>query len=138
MYGVRTSTILLPSQLGQRERLRSVDSSVAARRFYRGVLGGRQVWPADSRKGLRSLWFLVGDTLIEVDPARRLAPETVELAVDAPNDLAEQCWNAGYTVRLRDADADDSCSAFLITDPFGRTIALTPRDTRQSANAIAG
>jgi hypothetical protein len=138
MYGVRTSTILLPSQPGQRERLRGVDSSVAARRFYRGVLGGRQVWPADSRKGVRSLWFLVGDALIEVDPARRVAPETVELAVDAPNDLAEKCWNAGYTVRLRDADVDDSCSAFLITDPFGRTIALTQRVTRQSVDAIAG
>lgn len=138
MYGPRTKTEIFPLQLGKPERVRSVDISIVARRFYRGILGGRQVWPTDRRKGLRSLWFLVGDTLVEVDPAPRVSPEPVELAVDAPNEIAEHCWDAGYTVRLRDADVDDSCSAFLITDPFGRTIALTPRAAQQMVESMAG
>lgn len=138
MYGVRTKTESLPLRLDKCERLRSVDISIAARRFYRGILGGRQVWPTDRRKGVRSLWFLVGDTLIEIDPAPRISPEPVELVVDAPNEIAEQCWDAGYTVRLRDADVGDSCSAFLITDPFGRTIALTRGAAQQSVECMAG
>ena len=136
MHGIRTSAIL-PIQLARREKLRSVDISIAARRFYRGVLGGRQVWPTDRRRGLRSLFFLVGDTLLEVDPAPRVAPEAVELEVDAPNEFAERCWNAGYTVRLRDPDFDESNPAFVITDPFGRSIALTQRATHRSAQASA-
>lgn len=137
MHGVRTSTAILPIPLPLRDRLRSVDISIAARRFYRGVLGGRQVWPTDRRRGLRSLFFLVGDTLIEVDPSARAEPTVVELAVDSPNDLAERCWNAGYTVRLRDVAPDDSCSAFLVTDPFGRSIALTRRADAHLARASA-
>jgi len=137
MHGVRTSTRILPIQLALREKLRRVDISIAARRFYRGVLGGRQVWPTDRRRSLRSLFFLVGDTLIEVDPASRVAPEAVALEVDAPNEIAERCWNAGYTVRLRDNDLDESDPAFFITDPFGRSIALTPRAERRSAQASA-
>ena len=132
MHGTRNSTALLPHQFSLRERLRGVDISIAARRFYRGVLGGRQVWPTDRRRGVRNLYFLVGETVIEVDPAPRVAPALVELEVDSPNDIAERCWNAGYTVRLRDADADESSSAFLLTDPFGRSIMLTPRAERQS------
>jgi len=135
MHGVRTSTAILPIQRALRDRRRSVDIAIAARRFYRGVLGGRQVWPTDRRRGLRSLYFLVDDTLIEVDPASWREPETVTLAVDAPNDLAERCWNAGYTVRPLDAETDESCSAFLITDPFGHSVLLTPRAEHQSAEA---
>ena len=137
MHDIRTSTAILPIQLALREKLRSVDISIAARRFYRGVLGGRQVWPTDRRRGLRSLFFLIGDTLIEIDPAPRFAPQAVALEVDAPNELAERCWNAGYTVRLRDDDVDESNPAFVITDPFGRSIALTQRAAHRPARASA-
>lgn len=137
MHGVRTSTATLPIQLALRDRRRSVDVAIAARRFYRSVLGGRQVWPTDRRRGLRSLYFLVGEIVIEVDPASRGEPEAVTLVVESPNDLAERCWNAGYTVRPRDGDTDESCSTFLITDPFGRSILLTPRGEGASAQASA-
>jgi hypothetical protein len=139
MSHVRSSTEIHPTQLGYRAGLRGIELSIAARKFYRGILGGRQVWPTDRRRGLHSLWFLVGDTLVEVDPAPRAAPAPVEVAVDSPNEIAERCWNAGYTVRLRDPGADDSCSEFVITDPFGRSITLTSRANSESvSDAMAG
>ena len=139
MSPVRSTTEIHPTQLRYREGLRGVERSIAARKFYRGILGGRQVWPTDRRRGLRSLWFLIGDTLVEVDPAPRGAPEPVEVAVVSPNEIAERCWNAGYTVQLRDPDADDSCSEFVITDPFGRSITLTTRADDQAVDdVIAG
>jgi hypothetical protein len=82
-------------------------------------------------------YFLVADTLIDLDQADRRAAGTVTLEVDSPNDIAEQCWNAGYTVRPHDDDTDERCSAFLITDAFGRSILLTPRAERESVRASA-
>lgn len=93
----------------------------AAREFYEGVLGGRQVWPTGPRAAPRKIWFLIGTTLVPVSltPTR----DVVELCVDSPAAIAEQCWDAGYSVRLRTNDPDD----FIVTDPFGRQIVLIPR-----------
>ena len=92
-----------------------------AREFYEGVLGGRQVWPTGPRSASRKLWFLVGWTLIPLS----LVPtgDVVEVCVDSPAAIAERCWDAGYTVRLRADDADD----LVLVDPFGRQIVLTGR-----------
>jgi len=93
----------------------------AARAFYEGALGGRQVWPTGPRAAARKLWFLVGTTLVPVG----LLPgaDAVELCVESPASIAERCWDAGYTVRLRADDSDD----FIVVDPFGRHIVLTRR-----------
>ena len=93
----------------------------AARAFYEGALGGRQVWPTGPRAAARKLWFLVGTMLVPVS----LVPATdvVELCVESPAAIAERCWDAGYSVRLRAEDSDD----FIVIDPFGRQIALTTR-----------
>lgn len=93
----------------------------AARAFYEGVLGGRQVWPTGPRAAARKLWFLVGTTLVPVSLAP--AADVVELCVESPAAIAERCWDAGYSVRLRSDDSDD----FIVIDPLGRQIALTTR-----------
>ena len=90
----------------------------AARSFYEGVLGGRQVWLTGPRAAPRKLWFLVGHTLIQVSPAAAAA--VLELSVDSPAAIAERCWDAGYTVRFRADDTPD----FIVIDPFGREIVL--------------
>lgn len=93
----------------------------AARLFYEDMLGGRQVWPTGPRTTPRTLWFLVGTTLVPV----RIVPDAgvLELFVDSPAAVAERCWDAGYTVRLRADDTDD----LIVIDPFGRQIVLTAR-----------
>ena len=93
----------------------------AARSFYEGVLGGRQVWLTGPRAAGRKLWFLVGHTLVQVS----LAPpaDVLELSVDTPAAIAERCWDAGYTVRFRADDTPD----LIVIDPFGREIMLTRR-----------
>lgn len=93
----------------------------AARTFYEGVLGGRQVWPTGPRAATRKLWFLVGHTLVQVSLAP--AADALELSVDSPAAIAERCWDAGYTVRLRADGTDD----FIVIDPFGREVVLTRR-----------
>jgi len=93
----------------------------AARAFYEGVLGGRQVWPTGPRSAARKLWFLVGGTLVPV--SLQPAADVVELCVDSPAAVAERCWDAGYSVRLRADDSDD----FVVVDPFGRELMLTTR-----------
>ncbi len=97
----------------------TVGCVAAARSFYEGVLGGRQVWPTGPRTAPRTLWFLVGTTLLPVS----CAPDTgvLELVVDSPAAVAERCWDAGYTVRFSTGDTDDP----ILIDPFGRQIALT-------------
>jgi hypothetical protein len=99
----------------------SGDQEQAAREFYEGALGGRQVWPTGPRAAARKLWFLVGSTLIRVNLMR--SAEVVEACVDSPAGIAERCWDAGYSVRLRADDSDD----FIVIDPFGRQIMLTTR-----------
>ena len=93
----------------------------AARTFYEGLLGGRQVWPTGPRAAPRRLWFLVGHTLVQVSLAP--AGDVLELSVDSPAAIAERCWDAGYTVRFR---TEDTCD-FVVIDPFGREIVLTRR-----------
>lgn len=104
----------------------------AARSFYEGVLGGRQVWPTGPRTAPRTLWFLIGTTLLPVS----LVPETavLELVVDSPAAVAERCWDAGYTVRFRAGDKDDP----IVIDPFDREIVLTRRMSVWAMRGEAG
>ncbi|HKW46823.1 MAG TPA: hypothetical protein VJN70_05240 [Gemmatimonadaceae bacterium] len=101
---------------------------IAARSFHRDILDGRQVWPTvhDAVRG--SLWFLVGGTLIEV----RAEPSdagTLEVPVESPAQIAERCWDAGYTVRV---PTDGTTGEVVVIDPFGQQIALVPRLSERS------
>jgi len=93
----------------------------AAREFYERILGGRQVWPTGPRAAARKLWFLVGSTLLPVNFTP--AGDVVEVCVDLPAAIAERCWDAGHTVRLRADNSDD----LVVVDPFGRELVLTQR-----------
>jgi hypothetical protein len=108
---------------------RQRDRAQLARRFYGEVLRGRQVWPKERPGAPDALWFLVGETLVEVSTSRRDATSPLEVAVDAPLDLAERCWDAGYSVRPHADDRDDRVS---VIDPFGRTIVLVARGAEAS------
>ena len=104
-----------------------------ARWFYCDLLGGRPVWPKEPPGAPGTLWFLVGETLVEVSQNRRRAAGPLEVAVDAPLDLAERCWDAGYSVRPH---ADDREERVSVIDPFGRTITLVARGADGSARAV--
>jgi hypothetical protein len=100
-----------------------------ARAFYDEVLRGQQVWPTGCSDDGRSLWFLVGGTLVEVDPKIRGAATSIALEVDDPGELAERCWDAGFRVRVRE-DTVGGVQLSVI-DPFGRQIDLVRRDSEQ-------
>jgi catechol 2,3-dioxygenase-like lactoylglutathione lyase family enzyme len=104
----------------------------AARSFYGDVLGGRQVWSTGRPDG--SLWFLVGETLVEVSAGSDGGgePAPIVLEVDAPEELAERCWDAGFTVRVHDYMTDRE--AVSVVDPSGRRIDLV----RGSLNCSCG
>ncbi len=107
----------------------------AARTFYCDALRGRQVWPTGRADTRGRLWFLVGGTLVEVGPALRSAAAPLELDVDDPFEVAERCWDAGFSVLVNGDGADGAPVSVL--DPFGRRIDLTPRDITMSARLAA-
>jgi len=96
-----------------------------ARSFYGGVLGGIEVRPADRVDSADALYFLVEDQLVEAGALGDAEHAALELTVESPLELAERCWNAGYSVRF-DGDGDDAILQLM--DPYGRSIALLPRD----------
>lgn len=101
-------------------------SEVAAvRLFYTEVLGGRQVWPTRHTNAAGRLWFLVGATLLEASADDVDAPPPVVLTVDAPDQVAERCWDAGFLVHVHD-DATGRAPVSVV-DPLGRRIDLAPR-----------
>lgn len=92
--------------------------------FYTHVLGGSEVSPADGATPDDALFFFVEGQLVEVHASRDGAPDVLDLTVDGPIDIAERCWDAGYTVRL---EGDDAEAILYVTDPLGRSIALHGR-----------
>ena len=50
------------------------------------------------------------------------------LVMDDPTGMAERCWDAGFTVRVRETRSGGT--AFVVTDPFGRRLVLAPRAPR--------
>lgn len=56
----------------------------------------------------------------------------VRLVVDDPEEVAERCWDAGFTVQvIQDATGRASIS---LVDPFGHRIDLVPRMETSSAD----
>jgi catechol 2,3-dioxygenase-like lactoylglutathione lyase family enzyme len=92
--------------------------------FYVDLLGGREVWLTDGYNARGSRWFRVGSILIEQPPSSHAVGMPIQLEVDAPEDLLERAWDAGYSVEVEDTETTARLSVF---DPTGRRIDLVPR-----------
>ena len=98
-----------------------IDQRRIAHAFYCDVLHGRQVWDSE-RAG--SLAFIVEGTRVDVITSGGTESEPIVLPVNDPGALAERCWDAGYSVRVGNDEADDATVSVI--DPFGRCIELVP------------
>lgn len=118
----RTSTPRV--RIGHVHRHGDADDTAMAHWFYCDVLDGRQVWPSE-RAADRTLWFQVGSELLAVrrDPEAVVIP--ARLVVDDPTAIAERCWDAGFSVHVREAASGEA--ALAVVDPFGRRLVLVPR-----------
>ena len=96
----------------------------AAWKFYCKVLGGRQVWRLGVAGGDGSLWFEVGNSLIEAGPQLRNARARMAFAVEVIEDLAARCWDAGFSVLVR--ERRHGPPSYAVIDPFGRRVDLVP------------
>lgn len=90
------------------------------RSLYEDLLGGREVWPADSNRAAR-YWYLLKGALIEVACHGSEALRPLVLEVDAPLELAMRAWDAGHTVRVH---PEGERLRVSVIDPFGRRIDL--------------
>ena len=117
-----------------RQRALAARERAAASTFYTGLLRGRRVRPAGRRTDGARLWFRIEEVLVETGPgAHGGAP--VLLHVDDPLEVAERCWDAGFTVRLLDPPFGDAIVS--VTDPFGQQVHLVRAagdDARRAAN----
>jgi glyoxalase superfamily protein len=95
----------------------------AAWKFYCKVLGGRQVRPLEVAG---SLWFEVGNVLIETGPQFRNARARMAFAAEVVEDVAARCWDAGFSVVVRERRRGPP--SFTVIDPFGRLIDLVSSD----------
>ena len=96
------------------------EEAETARRFYCGLLDGREIAPA---------CFAVGGVLIETGQERR--GHTARAPVEDPEGVAARCWNAGYTVVVDDAVGGSMAAAIAVLDPFGLRIELERSDLRK-------
>lgn len=103
----------------------SAENVRSAHVFYRELLGGRRIRPPNvEAAGVRGLWFLVGSVRVEVraDLGSRAAP--ILLHVEDPDAVAQRCWDAGFTVRVRQDERGRA--PVSVFDPFGRRVDLAP------------
>jgi len=110
----------------------SIDATAAhaLRAFYQDVLGGREVWSTRGGDAGESLWFLVGSRLLEARVGDN-APVPTVLMVDAPEEIAERCWDAGFVVQVQDEPGGEA--VLSVVDPLGRQIELSARGAMRLA-----
>jgi len=112
----------------------ATDAADVVRAFYQDVLGGQEVWSTHGGAAGDSLWFLIGSDLLEARVEARVgdgdAPPPTVLAVDAPEEVAERCWDAGFLVHVHD-DASGR-AALSVVDPLGRRIELSAQTIEYS------
>ena len=96
----------------------------AARAFYGDALRGRQLRLPARRGTTTGLWFLVGGNIVEVRP-RNGGAAPIAIDVDDPELLAQQCWDAGFTVRV--GEDGTGRAPVSVIDPFGRRLDLMPK-----------
>jgi hypothetical protein len=85
------------------------------------------VWPTRRAPAEAGPWFLVEGTLIEARAARDADRPPIALAVDAPDELAARCWDAGFGVRVREGAS--GAVVLSVIDPLGREIVLARRES---------
>lgn len=57
------------------------------------------------------------------------------VAVDDPVELAERCWDAGFTVRV--SEATNTRLTVMVSDPFGQLLLIVPRAIGNAAASTA-
>ena len=111
-------------------------AATAARSFYVDALRGRQVWETMRAERDGSMRFLLGGRLVEVSTEGASDVPPLVLYVDDPYEVAERCWDAGFSVRVRE-DVPDGVPVSVV-DPFGRRIDLAFRRSATSPRRAAG
>lgn len=91
-----------------------------ARSFYVDVLRGREVWDAEAA-GACQLSFMIEGTRVDVNTHAATEGAPLALCVGDPDRLAERCWDAGYSVDVRQ---DSTGTTMSLIDPFGNRIDL--------------
>ena len=119
------SALSLESDRDRQPAVLTARGVAAARRFYIDLLQGRLVCAARRHTDHARLWYRAYDGLIETGPGIVEEPPVV-LHVDDPLDVAERCWDAGFSVRLFDRPRGDA--TISVIDPFGRQIELVQAD----------
>jgi catechol 2,3-dioxygenase-like lactoylglutathione lyase family enzyme len=97
------------------------EAADAAQLFYCDLLGGRPI-RAVPAAAARELWFLVGRALVKTGPQVRGGSARIALWVEAAEDTAARCWDAGFTVRVH--PGEPGSPELTVIDPFGLEIAL--------------
>lgn len=126
---------LTPRAMVVRDRRRHLIDTAVARSFYCDVLQGRQVWPSE-RTPDRTLWFQIGNDLVAVRRDHEGVFIPARLVVKDPTLIAERCWDAGFTVQVREAASGEV--TFVVTDPFGRRLVLIPQGAAPLARLTTG
>lgn len=124
-----------PRTMATHDHRAHIADTAVAQSFYCDVLQGRQVWPSE-RTADRTLWFQIGNDLIAVRRDRDALMIPARLVVNDPTAIAERCWDAGYTVQVREAASGEV--TFVVTDPFGRRLVLLPHLAVPGADPAAG
>jgi catechol 2,3-dioxygenase-like lactoylglutathione lyase family enzyme len=106
--------------------------AAAVRAFYEDALHGRQVWPTQRAPAAGGPWFLVAGTLVEVRAARDANDPPIAVEMDAPDECAARCWDAGFEVRV--GEPANGAAVLSVIDPFGREIVLARRDAAEGAS----
>jgi hypothetical protein len=111
------------------------NSAELARAFYCGVLRGQELLRTERIDNDDRLSFLVAGTRFDASMSGPATGTPVVLVVDDPVELAERCWDAGFTVRI--LPDPTGRAPISLTDPFGRRIHLVPRSGTLSVTASA-
>jgi len=99
--------------------LESRSSLAAARAFYCDALRGRQLRRRRDDDDSGALCFRVGEDLVTTGPAATGA--RVTLVVDDVVTVAARCWDAGFTVQVRDSG---NATTITVIDPFDLEVEL--------------
>ena len=92
--------------------------------FYRDALGGREVWHARRGRFVKTSKFSIGRSIVDVPPDLGPNAAPIRVVVDDPDELAQRCWDAGFSVLVNE-DATGGAPVSVI-DPFGRRVDLVP------------
>ena len=100
----------------------------AARRFYGGVLGFREIEKPANLRARGGVWFETGNLQLHLGVDAAFVPATkahVAFEVDSVAQVRERCLSSGYAVR--EDEPLPGYERFYVDDPFGnRTEILQP------------